>query len=51
MNAHNYLLALLLVLMALNSCEPTETAATGRQSQVVATIFVDRQLPLSFRLR
>ncbi|WP_156948303.1 hypothetical protein [Marinobacterium jannaschii] len=50
MNAHNALLALLLVLMALNSCESPVTVAMGGQGQAVATIYLDRQLQLPLSL-
>ncbi len=50
MNAHHYLLALVLLLMALNSCESPLTAASGRQTQAIATIYLDRPLPLALSL-
>jgi len=52
MNAHNYLLALLLMMMALHSCESPVSLDGGHQALAVATIYLNRhiQYPVSLQL-
>jgi len=52
MNAYNTLLALILVLMALNSCEPMLMVKVAPQALVAAAIYLHRrpEIPACLKL-